>query len=634
MYNRIKECYYWKNMRADIERYTQNCKLCQTNKPLRKINRTATAFCAIIIATGNGQYIERIDKSPGIFFDPVGTLRIINDQFHIVIPVDVHPIQHHLENIHEVFKIIRFQCHESADIDYTQCENMLQPLEALYNDILRDFNAISHIILNGMSKRSAWFSGIGTVFKHIFGTLDENDAENYNKAIHALFNNENKLAESTKKHILVSKSAISSVNKSLEELNDNQIKLNSVIELLSSTVKNASEMLNVLSFQTKLSNVLNTLLSNLLTMSFKVEDLLNSILFVITNTLHPSVLSPTQMYNDIISNLRIMPKYKDFPISLELSNIHTLIDISDLVCYYLDNKLIFIIKLPLVSLLKYNMYKNLPLPTPHAQDRTNSFAMIIPSEKFVALSKDKTSYVYLQELNNYKNIPTNTYLCDVVDVATISNNIPCEIEIMTKALISIPDNCPFRLISGDLDIWHKLYNNKWIFVQTKPTKLSVECSNNLTEYTLSGTGLLTIPPDCVAFHKNLKLEIKLYPSISVPGIYSDFNIINDSCCKLSNLNKFSFNLTSSINVKTMNLENLKSYNTDSDQIVKRLDTLESPNLYNVSFSIISLISVILCISIITYIICKRGKSFRDHFNFNKENTENHHHTDQPQLRIE
>ncbi|XP_045456466.1 uncharacterized protein LOC123666419 [Melitaea cinxia] len=39
MYNRIKERYYWKNMRADIENYVKSCKLCQSNKALRKINQ-------------------------------------------------------------------------------------------------------------------------------------------------------------------------------------------------------------------------------------------------------------------------------------------------------------------------------------------------------------------------------------------------------------------------------------------------------------------------------------------------------------------------------------------------------------------------------------------------------------------
>lgn len=39
MYDRIKERYYWKNMRSDIESYVKTCKLCQTNKAFRQTNR-------------------------------------------------------------------------------------------------------------------------------------------------------------------------------------------------------------------------------------------------------------------------------------------------------------------------------------------------------------------------------------------------------------------------------------------------------------------------------------------------------------------------------------------------------------------------------------------------------------------
>ncbi|CAG4983676.1 unnamed protein product [Parnassius apollo] len=39
MYNRIKQSYYWKGMRSDIESYVKQCKSCQENKALRKTNR-------------------------------------------------------------------------------------------------------------------------------------------------------------------------------------------------------------------------------------------------------------------------------------------------------------------------------------------------------------------------------------------------------------------------------------------------------------------------------------------------------------------------------------------------------------------------------------------------------------------
>lgn len=543
-----------------------------------------------------------------------------------------------MENIHEVFGIIRFHCRENGEIENSQCQNLLQPLQALYNDILKDFNSISHIISNSVSKRSAWFSGIGTVFKHIFGTLDENDAKSYNDAIQALYNNDKKLADSITKSILISQTAISSMNKSLNEININQAKLNDVIDQLSFSVRNISETVNIISFKTKLSAILNVLQSNLLTISFKVEDLLNSILFVKSNTLHPSILTPNQMYNDIVSNLKIIPKHRDFPVSLDISNIHTLINTADLVCYYLDNKLMFIVKLPLVNLIEYNVYKNIPLPTPHASDKPDSFAMILPHEQFLALSKDKSSYTYLKDLNNCKNIPIETYLCEITDVYTVLNNPPCEIEIITKAVSSLPKNCPYKFLFGDIDIWHKLNNNNWIFVQSKPAKLSIECKNDVYEYTISGTGVLNIPSQCTAFHKSLKLVRKANTSINIPKVSSDFNIINDSCCNLSKFSKLRTDIQAS-KINNVNLDNLKPIQIASDEIVKDLKSLETPIVNHISFPIISILSIILSSSLIILLICKKGKLSKNLFSktSKNENPENHSGTElrsQPQLRVE
>lgn len=38
MYNRIKEMYYWKGMRGDVESYVKQCKAYQENKALRRTN--------------------------------------------------------------------------------------------------------------------------------------------------------------------------------------------------------------------------------------------------------------------------------------------------------------------------------------------------------------------------------------------------------------------------------------------------------------------------------------------------------------------------------------------------------------------------------------------------------------------
>ncbi|XP_063831609.1 uncharacterized protein LOC135080816 [Ostrinia nubilalis] len=174
MLNRIRERYYWKNMKSDIEHYVKNCSACQSNKALRQINRapmqitttstrpfervsldivgplpeaglnklryiltlqddltkfsiaypisnaTAEETCECLvhfislfgipksILTDQGtnfteelfkkttvsisltivasDIVQQIDENPGIYFDPIGTVRITSDDLHVLVP--------------------------------------------------------------------------------------------------------------------------------------------------------------------------------------------------------------------------------------------------------------------------------------------------------------------------------------------------------------------------------------------------------------------------------------------------------------------------------------------------------------------------------------------------------------------
>ncbi|KOB75254.1 Uncharacterized protein OBRU01_07768 [Operophtera brumata] len=314
---------------------------------------------------------------------------------------------------------------------------------------------------------------------------------------------------------------------------------------------------------------------------------------------------------------------------------------ADLVCYYLDGKIVFVIKIPLVDALEYNLYKNIPLPTPHVTGNPNSFAMILPSEEYLALSKDKSLFVLLNNLKSCKITFVRNYVCEVADVSTVSGNPSCEIEIITKATTSLPENCQFRFVHGNIDIWHKLNNEKWIFVQSKPTKISIECNNNIktSEIIISGTGIFNIPLECSAYNKNFKLTKKSFPRLEIPSVSSDFNILNDSCCSLSRF-KILKNIPVS-KIKNINLDKLKNLKIVSDQILSDLQDVDITNNFNnhISFPILTILSVILWFSLVLVYFCKKNKYSKKLF-LKSDKTEETNDSDielksnQPRLRIE
>lgn len=533
---------------------------------------------------------------------------------------------------------IKDLCQKSKVINESVCLNALQPLESLYNDILRDFNSISHIIDDYRVKRSPWFSGVGTVLKYVFGTLDEDDAINYNNAIKTLYDNDKKLADSIKKTIVVSQSAISNINQSLHDINNNQIKLSNSLDTLFTNVKDISKIVVLDSFKLKLVNIINCLQSHMLTLSFKIEDILNSILFVQNNVLHPAILSSKQIYEDIYQNHKAIPKDKDLPLRLDLSNIHAIMNTAKLICYYSNDKLIFVVKIPLVNVLDYKLYATIPLPIPHKNVNNNSYVYIIPTEPFLAISSDKSHFTYLKELSQCKRISPETYMCEISNIYSVPGNPSCDIEIMTKTLSKIPKTCLYKYLYGEIDIWHKLNNNNWIFVESGRDKLTIECKDKtIFESVISGTGILNVPTNCIAYFKSLKFVKQSDPKINIPIISSDFDIVNDTCCDLKHFNDLKINLSMS-KISNINLQELKGFKTVTDKIKDNLNIVDPQSSFHnhVSFPIISIISIILIVCFILvyfykiFIRSKQNVKVRDP---EANDTEMSQCSEPPRLRI-
>lgn len=72
-------------------------------------------------------------------------------------------------------------------------------------------------------------------------------------------------------------------------------------------------------------------------------------MFCSQNILHPAVLAPEQLYKEIIDNYRYLLVDLKLPISLALGNVHSLMNISRVTCYSLENKIVFVLRISLVT---------------------------------------------------------------------------------------------------------------------------------------------------------------------------------------------------------------------------------------------------------------------------------------------
>lgn len=505
-------------------------------------------------------------------------------------PFDLSHFGPHIANIKSALDTTEQLCKRISLINNT-CDNIIEPLIARFTDMHKEYTSISHM-LEKRPKR-AWISGLGNVIKQIFGNLDENDGLRYDDAINVLQNNENKLVSLMKENILLSVTSITSFNNSVTKIKINEINLNKAIDKLSASFANIT---TVITEKTEFDLILNNLEVSILTLSFQLEDITNAILFSYQNVLHPSMITPQQLFKELADNYQHLPNDLELPIKLDISSIHIMLSVSRIISYNTNNKIFFILQIPLVSLKEYVLFHTIALPTPHNYTKPYSFSLILPSFKYIAMTKDKTQYCTLNDLKACEIITPGKRLCDVTTVYATDIRPICESEFMSKVISEIPKYCETKFIYGSLDMWKSIENNKWIYVQSESNMVSIECRNSkLLEVQVLGTGILTVPINCIGYCKGANLISKyITTNISAPIGFPDFNLINDTCCNAFKLNQ-SISNVAPIKLLTTDLDDLK---LNKQIFVKQLhnidNALDSPHIvrYGTHYSVVTLLVVI------------------------------------------
>ncbi|CAG9138706.1 unnamed protein product, partial [Plutella xylostella] len=550
-------------------------------------------------------FVQPLSSSPGIYFDRIGKLNVINGQLDIVSYVDILHINPHLNNLNQILLTTKLLCKQANN---NQCDSILSPLTVRYNDIKREYNSISHLISN-RQKRSAWFGAVGTAFKHIFGTLDEDDALKYSSAIDTIQKDNKKLAELMKQNILVTTSTLESFKKSINQLDNNQNQISIALNQLLNHTNNITKISNILILENKVNSILTNLESSLLTLSFQLEDLTNAITLCSQNILHPFILSPGELYRELVNNGRHLPADTRIPLSLRLENIHVIMSLSKVVCYYYNDKLVFVLQIPLVMNDEFNLYHNLALPIPHNALKPNLFSLILPSYSYTAISKDKLSFCNLDSLDKCRSVNSEFFLCQIPTVLSTNGHPTCESELLTKTISALPVQCQTKTIFGELDIWKPLVNNQWIYVQSQSSKISVDCGvSEIRELKVFGTGVLHTPEMCTVYTKSTRLiSTNNVLNISIPIPTFDFSIINDSCCKLDTKSNSLENSASPISLQGIDLDEF-TLNNINGKFISDLNKIieEKPLLTKYGTHYLTL-TFLISLIVLGYVIFKLSK---------------------------
>lgn len=297
-----------------------------------------------------------------IFPFKLGTSSIIQTSHSYLHYVNLEPI---IQQINEL-KVHRENINQQIHDNNAEYAHRLPHIEHLINEIDKRINELapSKRIKRGL------IDLVGNVQKWAFGTLDAEDGKKLNSMIKSLQENQNTLHSELKEQVSLSKNLISNYNQTIASLYANQLLLGQKIKIIQESV-NVSPALSVVEDEL----ILNC--QNLITF---LDNIKNAVTFAGSHITNDMIL-PRKDIQSIIEDL--ITKYGSNRI-IKFQDDHSYYQLYKTGVTFHDNKIIFVIKIPIIKSAIYDYYQLFPSPR-HSK-------VIIPQYPYLALNNEEYFY--------------------------------------------------------------------------------------------------------------------------------------------------------------------------------------------------------------------------------------------------
>ena len=466
-----------------------------------------------------------LNTASGVLFEQIGNLKLSNNEWKLITYLDL--IEYHSElDMIELYSVkISSACEVLRQLNTSvKCLPSLNKLFSYVSLKLKNNqqiigNMLGYTVSSQTRSKRGIINLVGELSKTLFGTLDDNDAKYYDTQIEKLQHNQNHFRDLLKQQTSILKNTVH-VLQSTGLISNVQIKINHIIKYVNNLAKNLtssnyinSMLITLEELETSYEILLSTALSN-------QDNLINIITLAQKGILHPLVINPIELVNQL-AQLHNYLEGLDFPVTPNVENIHSLYNVVKTSVYFYNNRLSFVILIPLVEPRLYNVVKVTSAPF---NSNSSNYIFINPQNPYLIIDSIKQHYFQMsdQELSECKSI-LDTYLCSQTKpIYLVHMHGGCEASLFVPTA-NIPDSCEPRIMKLTHPIYIQLASpNSWLYIAPFPEHLDISCkeTHERVSVTLDHTGIFQLHPNCSAYTNSLILKPhrQFSSKISIPYI--------------------------------------------------------------------------------------------------------------------
>ncbi|KAL0894301.1 hypothetical protein ABMA27_014299 [Loxostege sticticalis] len=482
-------------------------------------------FVALLYPVQCAYNLVSLNSSQSIYFDKVSNMHLIRDQWKLIVYYDMDPYWQGLHMFEKYIKGLENICSKQAK--QTKCDVVLLQLRHEAAELEYYNNVLLGQQLAHSRRRRGLINGVGYLAHSLFGVLDDEFAQQYEKDINLIRKNERHLAQLWKNQTSIVEAENNLLSR-IEQSMDKQHKIFNkhimALENASNTI--AKELQNVENTnEFMMSSVIaNSIVANLKNIQ---ETLLDTVTNIYYGKFNMHLLTPDQLRKELSIISGQLSQELVLPIDNIQANLRNIYHLLKVKARMTNQYFIFEILVPLVSRDNFDMYRLIAVPQQTREDMVH----LTPVAEYLAINIKKDSYIPLSEEEVHRCIQydVETHLCPLqkpINHLKSDDNL-CKKNIDTNQCEVTTTTCE--------DTWVEINKiNTYLYFCCNQCTIRLICDHEVKAHQLSKAGIITFKEGCIvkneAFtiltHRTQVTNLNIKPDVVELGIPPINTIIN------------------------------------------------------------------------------------------------------------
>ncbi|XP_076549193.1 uncharacterized protein LOC143306631 [Osmia lignaria lignaria] len=463
------------------------------------------SIASIQFATANhmeGDYsVTRLRSNPGLYAEKLAPIRTFRTTWRLVTALDVTEILTSRPDTIFAVNRMKTMC-KSQNITSCPMDTLKEELDRKLAEAVRYENLLAHALgKNAVRVRRASLGFIGSISKILFGTLDETDAEYYNREIDKIYNDQKQITSLIHNQTHVIKSEFRKAYDTLNILSKLATTMNTRIEHVLSKTSEISKREDQLELELAMSSWGTRLIRQTDEYVLMLSTLTDAVMFAKLGILHPMILSPDQLITacqtiQTSTNL-------EFPLSMEELKSEQLQGTTTMSAVYAKGRVIITIDFPLLEPNSYELYHLYPCSSfQQLNANTSTTLMIQPQTDFLAIDQATTIFFspdksYLKTCKN----PNGRLLCEItLPLQNYEQSHIYEIDLILRPEHLQWKQCNVKAApANNIQITKLEAPNTWLFSMQHKEAVQIKCNKRSAGYEqIQGAGIIQLQSHCKA----------------------------------------------------------------------------------------------------------------------------------------